>query len=319
MPARVRVPPSLSCVVGKYLHNDLFLKVHFVPATIKNLNFFTHLTPGTVTFGSMVICLGSGLVIALRYDPAIPFASTSELSAAIPFGDFFRAVHFHSAQIMLIALMIHLIDAFRTGRHLRQTPVRWLEMVACIPVVIVLNLSGFIFRGDLDAESAGAVSRRLLESIPLIGGVIRGFFFMPGEHPLMSLYVHHILILSLPLAILVWRHAGRWPIPPRILLPVSVLIAILALLIEAPLGPPPDSLSLKRLGPWYFVGLQYLLTLIPAWLAGQVLPGLFLLLLASPAFLRRESTVRIITVILAALTMAYGIVTVLGYIDFLRG
>ncbi|MCE1197944.1 MAG: DUF4405 domain-containing protein, partial [Marinilabiliales bacterium] len=72
-------------------------------------------TAGKLTGGALLICLLSGLLLALPYDPSKAFGSIFDLVLFHPAASFVRNLHYWSAQAFLIFLLFHV------GDHLFQS------------------------------------------------------------------------------------------------------------------------------------------------------------------------------------------------------
>lgn len=276
-------------------------------------------TAGAAVVAGAVLCLGSGVLLAFRFDPTQPFESLSDIAAEIPFGGFFRGLHYYSAHVFLVMILAHLSRIVRQDRFRQAAFGEWCRSVGLAILVVLLNLSGFVLRGDLDAQAAGAVFSRLLGGVPLIGRLLEALFFMPGEHPLVTLYLQHVLLLTVGATWLAWLHVARFNRLGRLVIPLAGLIGLLAVAIPPPLGPPPGAFQLKRLGPWYFIGMQEMLRIMPVWLGGLVLPLVFIGGLVMLPKVSGRPLGRLLKLCLGIGLAGYGVLTLWGYVDFLRG
>ena len=74
---------------------------------------------GARSLVSLYLSVLSGLILALQYDSSAPFYSTGTLELVVPFGAFWRSLHFFSSQFFFLLLLIHLM-AILTARYFYQ-------------------------------------------------------------------------------------------------------------------------------------------------------------------------------------------------------
>jgi hypothetical protein len=73
---------------------------------------------------------------------------------ANPGATFLRNLHYWTAQAFLVLTLLHGWDHLRRGTEARLNPGVWLRLVASLPVLAWLMLSGFLLRADAEAQQA---------------------------------------------------------------------------------------------------------------------------------------------------------------------
>jgi quinol-cytochrome oxidoreductase complex cytochrome b subunit len=230
---------------------------------------------------SLYISVVSGIIVALQYTPAEPFYSTSAIELIVPYGSFWRAMHYYSSQFFLFLLIFHFIAVVWENSHLYERD-KWVRLTLSIPVTLLLLFTGYILRDDATGEAAGLIAENIALSIPLIGKWLNGFFLAVTTSGLKRVYAHHLAGLMVIGAYCVWPHLRRYSTRWRLHLPLICLILLLSVLLVTPMEPQRIGL-LHIAGPWFFLGLQELLRYIHPFWAGIAFPGiLFVTLLYLP-------------------------------------
>lgn len=225
---------------------------------------------GGASLVSLFLSVLSGVVIGLQYDPAEPFYATSSIELVIPYGSFWRAVHYYSSQAFFLLLLAHLAVVLWQNEA-RFSRGAWIRLCATLPCGLLLLFTGYVLRGDATGEAAGAIAEHICLSIPLVGGLINDLFFDLADSGVRKVYVHHVIGLEVLGGIAAWPHLRRYTARWR----RHLLLVLVTLLVSALVAAPvePDRFGLLFIaGPWFFLGLQELLRYLPSFVAGVAIP-----------------------------------------------
>lgn len=225
---------------------------------------------GGASLVSLFLSVLSGVVIGLQYDPAEPFYATSSIELVIPYGSFWRAVHYYSSQAFFLLLLAHLAVVLWQNEA-RFSRGAWIRLCATLPCGLLLLFTGYVLRGDATGEAAGAIAEHICLSIPLVGGLINDLFFDLADSGVRKVYVHHVIGLEVLGGIAAWPHLRRYTARWR----RHLLLVLVTLLVSALVAAPvePDRFGLLFIaGPWFFLGLQELLRYLPPFVAGVAIP-----------------------------------------------
>ncbi len=212
-------------------------------------------TFGQISFGSFLIALLSGVILAIPYDITKPFDSISLMLLSNPAGVLFRNIHYWSSQIFLLFTLLHLYDHFFLSTEKNVKKGVWLRLTISIFFTFFILLSGFILKGDIEGLQAKRIFTSLFDSIPIIGKNL-GFVLLGSERDHQILYMNHIATAAIFLLIVIIEHAKTyWP---RISV---VLYLLIPSVIIGYIFPPSLFIGNESVikGPWYFVGLQEIL------------------------------------------------------------
>ena len=259
-----------------------------------------------LSLGLLAVSLFSGLMVVFVYHPSDAYGSVQRLMFLIPYGAFFRQLHYFSSELFLVFLLGHVV--LELGRRAVAVPrVSWVAAVAGLGIVIVLMFSGFILKGDQSGTAAAQVALHLMSQTPLLDRLVP--LVKDTELFYSKFFIWHAIFLPLLLVWMTWKHIGQigarreyWIVG----LGLSVLLMITMRMPED-IAPTVEVEHLQ--GPWFFQGAENLLQLgLNSWLVTSIVTVPFGLLLLYP-FVRKPLGV---TVALALWTVGYAIVSVIA-------
>ncbi len=259
---------------------------------------------------SLYISLVSGIILALQYDAGEAFYSTATIELVVPYGTFWRGLHYYSSQFFFLLLLGHVLAVLWKKEDLMPRK-QWVRLCSSLPAALLLLFTGYVLRGDATGEAAGAIAENICLAIPVIGEWINDLFFDIQDSGLRKVYMHHLIGLVALGAYALWPHLKRYPALWR----NHILLILGTIIISVFLATPaePDRIGLLHIaGPWFFLGLQELLRYLPTFIAGVLLPllPLLLLYLLPHEFCRRKGYIWGIGFWL----LAYGIISVVSYV-----
>lgn len=273
----------------------------------QNQTIFQRIKWGEYSLLALYISVLSGVIVALQYDPATPLYSVSTIDMLVPFGAYFRSLHFYSSQFFFLFCIFHVIGIFPKSQNYSRK--QWILLAATLPVTLLILFTGYILRGDSTGFSAGMIAESILLDVPYIGRTLNGLFFSITENGMKRIYVNHIISFGLLWGWLAWAHVKRYKVSLSHHVFLSTGIFIFSLFITAPFEP--DHLGVTHIsGPWFFVGLQELLRYLPPMIAGIFFP---LALLIALAFLqKRNHGFRYILIFISSWLLLYSLLTGIG-------
>lgn len=225
---------------------------------------------GGASLISLFLSVLSGIVVALQYDPAEPWYATSTIELIVPFGAFWRALHYYSSQAFFLLLLAH-VGMVVWKNETRLGRAAWIRLCATLPGGLLLLFTGYVLRGDATGEAAGAIAEHICLSVPLIGHQLNELFFDLADSGLRKVYAHHVIGLMVLGGMAAWPHLRRYTARWRNHLLLVVATVALSIALPAPMEPNRFGL-LFIAGPWFFLGLQELLRYWPPFVAGVVVP-----------------------------------------------
>ncbi len=191
--------------VGEWLYERLGLQglAYAVPEHANSLPYLL----GGITFAGFLILFVTGIYLAQFYhpEPADAHQSVIYIITGVPLGDLVRSVHFWTAQIVTVTVLLHMLRVLFTGAYKRPREINWYAGLGLLAVTL-----GFVFTGSVlkfDQEGVEALQHNK-EAAEVIGNL--GAWFSPElsrSVPLLTwLFNGHITILPLLFGLLIAVH-----------------------------------------------------------------------------------------------------------------
>jgi ubiquinol-cytochrome c reductase cytochrome b subunit len=222
---------------------------------------------------SLYISVISGIIVALQYNPAEPFYSTTAIELIVPYGSFWRGMHYFSSQAFFLLLMLHFTAIVWDNTHY-YSRITWIRLTMSIPIALLLLFTGYILRDDATGEAAGLIGESITLSIPIIGKWLNSLFLAVSTDGVKRVYANHLAGIMVLGAYCIWPHLRRYTTRWRDNLLLIFLVLVLSVFLVTPIEPQRIGL-LHIAGPWFFLGLQEALRYVHPFWAGIVFPGIF--------------------------------------------
>lgn len=227
---------------------------------------------------ALFLCLFSGIVLTFYYRPmGNVFKNVEEITTLVPYGWFFRQLHFASGQFFVILMLIHAVDHFHRKQY-RLYPVgQWQRLIFSLCLCFYTLFTGFILKGDKEGLFAARIFMNITGNIPVVGEPLSRLFILPGESLFFLPYLYHCFFLPILILYLIRTHIRKWFPAEGFLYTGAAGLCLYALFVKPFVDLPPNAFAASVKGPWFFLGIQTLLKTFPATLAGILFPSLFLL------------------------------------------
>ena len=235
----------------------------------------------------------TGILMLLVYQPVpgVAYDSVRTIAGRIAFGPLVRGVHYWSANLLVVVVLLHIARVVLTGGYHRPRRLNWVIGVCLLVGVLASAFTGYLLPWDQRAFWAVTISTGMLSYIPVLGPgvqeIVRGGAEI-GANTLLTFYTYHTTVLPVLaigfMAFHFWRvrKAGGVVEPPqrdgdddrKVLffpdlllrevaqaLAVLAVVVVLAALVGAPIGEraSPGMSPNPAKAPWYFMGFQELL------------------------------------------------------------
>ena len=274
----------------------------------------------TYTFGlggisvlATLIALITGVLLTFYYVPTVDqaYSSVVVIEDLVAQGSLIRALHYWSAQLLVVAVTLHLLRIVFTGAFGRPRRVNWLIGLGLLALTLLWSFSGYALRWDESALWALLVGTNLVKEIPVWGDQL--YLLLMGDTQiggaaLLRFYVWHVMgltgvvVFGIVYHLFRLRKDGGISRPPALsggqreyapkealfakeivagLLLLGLLV-LLSALFPAPLSGPAllNQPPLQTSAPWFFLWVQELLRWMPAFWAGVAIPLFVVAILA---------------------------------------
>ncbi len=199
------IAPTLRPRLGEWLNERLGLKglAYAVPEHANSLPYIL----GGITLTGFVILFITGIYLAQFYhpDPADAHQSVVYIITSAPLGDLIRSIHFWTAQIVTVTMLLHMLRVLFTGAYKRPREINWYLGLGLMLVTMGLVFTGSVLKFDQEGLEALQHNK---EAAEVVGGL--GTWFSPELSrtvPLLTrLFDGHATILPLLFGLFVAGH-----------------------------------------------------------------------------------------------------------------
>lgn len=145
----------------------------------------------------LLIQVVTGILLTFYYSPSHDraFATVQRISTEIPFGWWIRSVHHWAANLMVVAVVLHLTRVFFTGAYRKPRELNWVVGAALLFTTFGFGFTGYALVNDQLSYWAATVGTNVAAAFPVIGtwmaNVLRGG---PEVNPttLTRFFVFHV-------------------------------------------------------------------------------------------------------------------------------
>ena len=196
------------------IQQNVFLHLSSVKIRKRSLNFRVTWFLGTLSLGSFLILVVTGIPLMLYYHPSVPqaYADMKDLQFVVSAGLFLRNLHRWSAHAMVLLVFAHMCKVFYRGAYRTPREFNWVVGVILLILTLLLSYTGYLLPWDQLAFWAITVGSNIMSSVPVLGARMR-FLMLGGNtvnaNALLRFYVLHCVILPLFAVMFIAIHFWR--------------------------------------------------------------------------------------------------------------
>jgi ubiquinol-cytochrome c reductase cytochrome b subunit len=168
-------------------------------------------TLGSATLIIFILQVITGVWQLFYYVPTIDHAynSINYLRLSIPFGWLIHGIHFWGAQLMIIAVFLHMIRVFIWGAYKKPREITWLAGTFLFMLTMAMSFTGVLLPWDEKGYFAAEVGTSIVGTIPYIGtwvkNTMRGGPSM-GQLTISRFFIMHVAIFPFILMLFLGIH-----------------------------------------------------------------------------------------------------------------
>lgn len=256
----------------------------------------------------------TGVLLLVYYRPGPDaYESVRQITYQIHFGWLIRSAHSWSANLMIVAIFVHMFSVFFMKAYRTPREVGWWSGMVLLLITMVFGFSGYLLPMNELAYFATKVGLEIPSSMPLIGEklseLVRGGPDV-SEYTVQRFFALHVVVLPalfVPLlGVHIWlvqKHGNAVPpseaekplaerksvpfFPNFVMKDLAMwlialnVLAVLAAVFPWDLGNPADALKPAPAGihpEWYFMSSFQVLKIFGAWFPGAVGEGIGIVL-----------------------------------------
>jgi quinol-cytochrome oxidoreductase complex cytochrome b subunit len=219
-------PPVTDRARSNFVFGNVFLHIHAVRTHRWSLRWSTTLGLGVATAAAFLITLVTGVMLMFYYKPYpdVAYQSIKDIHFVVPTGRLIRNLHRWAANVMVIAVILHMARAFYTAAYRKPREFNWLVGIALLVVTLGLSFTGYLLPWDQLAYWAITIGANIAQSPREVTDAL-GIteYFDPGglqkllllgsdevgAEALIRFYLLHVMLLPLLLAALMAVHFWR--------------------------------------------------------------------------------------------------------------
>ncbi|MFN0085346.1 MAG: cytochrome b N-terminal domain-containing protein [Blastocatellia bacterium] len=209
-----------------FIFGNVFLHLHSVRTHRWNLRWATTAGLGIATTAAFLITLVTGVLLMFYYKPYpdAAYDSIKDIHFVVPTGRFIRNIHRWAANVMVVAVILHMARTFYTSAYRKPREFNWLIGMGLFVTTLGLSFTGYLLPWDQLAYWAITIGANIAQSPREVtdalgitdwfdpGGFQRLLLLgsdVVGEEALIRFYLLHVMILPLVLVALMAVHFWR--------------------------------------------------------------------------------------------------------------
>ncbi len=218
--------PKTDRTRSTFIFGNVFLHLHSVRTHLWSLRWSTTAGLGIITTAAFFITLITGVLLMFYYKPYtdVAYQSIKDIHFVVPTGRFMRNIHRWAANVMVVAVILHMARAFYTAAYRKPREFNWLIGWGLLVTTLALSFTGYLLPWDQLAYWAITIGaniaqspREITDSIGItawfdIGGLQRELLLgsdKVGAEALIRFYLLHVMILPIAIGMLMAVHFWR--------------------------------------------------------------------------------------------------------------
>lgn len=175
----------------------------------RNINAWYSL--GSILLFIFVLQVVTGILLLVYYVPDAEkaYSSVSNIMNNVPYGWMIRMFHAVGSNMMVLALLLHMISVLFMGSYKRPRELNWLTGFMLLTLVQGISLTGYLLPWSQLSFWATTVATNSANAIPVIGPHLVEFLRggkLVGPHTLGRFFALHVAVIPVAIAALIGAH-----------------------------------------------------------------------------------------------------------------
>ena len=234
-----------------------------------------------------IVQIFTGILLAFYYKPApeTAYESVRYITDEAAFGWFIRSVHKWAATLMIAAVILHQMRVYFTGAYRKPREINWMVGMSLLFCTLMTGFTGYSLVYEQLSYWGATVGANISDTVPLVGPLMKKMMLageVYNDRTLSRFFVLHAAVLPVTMVLLVVIHISlvrlqgvtefqfknepddtpkQFSFYPDhayteliIGLLLMILLAALATILPATMGPPADPLTTPEVikPEWFF-------------------------------------------------------------------
>jgi len=166
---------------------------------------------GSILLVAFALQVLTGILLLIYYVPDADkaFKSVSRIMNEVPFGWLIRMCHAVGSNMMVLALLLHMLSVLLMGSYKRPRELNWLTGFMLFTLVQGISLTGYLLPWSQLSFWATTVATNSANAIPVIGPYLVEFLrggVLVGPPTLGRFFALHVAVIPVLIAALIGAH-----------------------------------------------------------------------------------------------------------------
>ncbi|MFH1420030.1 MAG: cytochrome b N-terminal domain-containing protein [Planctomycetota bacterium] len=164
---------------------------------------------GGIALFLLVLQFVTGALLMVYYRPAQPWGSVQRIVMEVPYGNLIRSIHHWSANLLVLALFVHMFSTLLMKAYRRPREFTWLTGLGLIGLMLAFGFSGYLLPWEELSFFATRVGVSEIEKAPVVGSWLAGLARGGDDVTIDTIgrfYLLHVTVLPLALLGLLGLH-----------------------------------------------------------------------------------------------------------------
>jgi cytochrome b6 len=138
--------PTTDRTRSTFVFGNVFLHLHSVRTHRWSLRWTTTMGLGIMSVAAFLITLVTGVMLMFYYKPYpdVAYESMKDIHFVVPTGRLIRNIHRWAANVMVVAVILHMARAFYTAAYRAPREFNWLIGIGLLVTTLGLSFTGYL-------------------------------------------------------------------------------------------------------------------------------------------------------------------------------